>query len=766
MAALIGVGVEVDGGAVGHLGPGVRVLVGDHRRRLVGGALHQFMFEALDVQRDLRVAPLLPYQIGHLVAVGAAVHAVGGNAQVGSHLADDVAHHGGRQNGRVVGAGVVGVVQHDVDQNLRVVRRENCRKGRHLFVVAVGAAVHVQLLGGAGFAADAVARHVGATAAALGAVGHLVLHDVPDGLAGALADDLTADARADLLHHIAVLVGDLIHHVGRHQISAVDGGRKGGAHLQRGDCHGLAEGRGGQLHLAQLAGVVVLHEIGLVGQIDAGAPGEAEGVEVIVEEARPHPLAQLDEVDVAAVAQGLRQILHPVGLFAGAVVGLLGHGVGTRAVEGGVVAGRAAVHPHGRRDDLEDASGVVQLGDGLVFPLDVAEIARVIARRVQDLIAVFVGDVAAVLVFEVDAVELRLGMDQLGQVGPIVLVAQRVVGVKIGLGSHGQDGPGLHVHDDGRAAVLHGVGPDGLVEVPLHHLLDVHVQREHQIGAVLGRVGGGVGVRNGVAVGVAEGDGAAIDPRKGGLIGFFQPVGTVAVRIAEAQHRRRKGPVGVIALEALGGGDGDAPLADAFFRVGFFVAVVVAGHVLRNGKLDGVVHLGRQHLIGRIVLGERVHHSLILSLIRSRRGIHAVQRLAVAGEEPQGDLCCHLVQGALIHGLGGHIGLFVGLGGKQGRAVAGVGPDGPDHAGGGQRDAGGIVDLAAGGLNGAVQQLLLGGVLAVGGAVLDLDVVQAVDDDGRRHQHKKDRRAEAEMPQPGAKALVRAAAAEAVVDLF
>ena len=153
------------------------------------------------------------------------------------------------------------------------------------------------------------------------------------------------------------------------------------------------------------------------------------------------------------------------------------------------------------------------------------------------------------------------------------------------------------------------------------------------------------------------------------------------------------------------------------------MAVVVAGHILRNGKLDGVVHLGRQHLIGRIVFGERVCHGLVLGLIRGGRSVHAVQGLAVAGEEPQGDLRRHLVQGALVHRFGGDVRVLIGLGGKQGRAVAGVGPDGPDHTGGGQRDAGGIVDLAAGSLNGAVQQLLLGGVLAVPGTIPDLDVI-------------------------------------------
>ena len=51
--------------------------------------------------------------------------------------------------------------------------------------------------------------------------------------------------------------------------------------LQRRDRHGLTEGRGSELDFAQLAGVVVLHKVGLVGQIHARPLGETERVKVI-----------------------------------------------------------------------------------------------------------------------------------------------------------------------------------------------------------------------------------------------------------------------------------------------------------------------------------------------------------------------------------------------------------------------------------------------------------------------------------------------------
>ena len=376
------------------------------------------MLEALGIQGDLRIAPLLAHEVRHLDGVLAAVDAVGGNAQIGGDLTDDVADHRRSQDGRIVGVGVVGVVQHDVDQNFGVVGGQDGGKGGDLLVVAVGAALHVQLLGRTGLAADAVTRDVGVgTAAGGGAVAHLIFHDLPDGLAGALADDLAADVRADLLDDVAVLVGYLIHHMRGDEVAAVDGCRDGGADLQRGHGHCLTEGGRRKLDLAQLALGVILHHARLVGQIHAGALGEAESVEVVVEGAGTQPLTQLDEVDVAAVPEGLGEVLDAVGLLTGAVIRLFCHAVGTGAVEGGVIGGLARVHAHGGRDDLEDASGVVQLGDGLVLPLDVAVGPGVVRVLFRYLLALLVPEIVAVGVFLVDGVNFRLGVHLLIQIG-------------------------------------------------------------------------------------------------------------------------------------------------------------------------------------------------------------------------------------------------------------------------------------------------------------------------------------------------------------
>ena len=422
--------------------------------------------------------------------------------------------------------------------------------------------------------------------------------------------------------------------MGRDQIAAVDGRGHSGAHLQRGDGHCLTKGRGSQLHFAQLVGLIILHEARLTGQVHAGAAGKAKGIEVVIEGLGANALAQLDIVDIAALTQSFGQCDGAVGFVACAVVGLLCHAVSTGAGKGGVDVCKAGVHAHGRGDHLEHTAGVVQLGDGLVFPLDIAEVAGVIALLVQNAVAVCVLQLVAVLILFVDAVQLRLSAHQLVEVIQICAVVQRVVGVKIRLGSHGKDGTGLDVHHDGAAAVFHRVGCNGFVQIPFHDLLHIHIQRKHQIGAILGCKGGGILVRNGVAVGIALGNGAAIHTGQRGLIGFFQTVSTNAVRIGKAQHCRCKRSVGVIALEALLAADRDVALAGGLS--GTLVCLVELGNVGFDGQLDSVVHLSGQHLILGVRLGKCIVNLLVLGLVRFRGSVHRVQTFAVAGKQAQG----------------------------------------------------------------------------------------------------------------------------------
>ena len=235
----------------------------------------------------------------------------------------------------------------------------------------------------------------------------------------------------------------------------------------------------------------LLYTSRLTGQIHAGAAGKAKGIEVVIEGLGANALAQLDIVDIAALPQSFGQCDGAVGFVACAVVGLLCHAVSTGAGKGGVDVCKAGVHAHGRGDHLEHTAGVVQLGDGLVFPLDIAEVAGVIALLVQNAVAVCVLQLVAVLILFVDAVQLRLSAHQLVEVIQICAVVQRVVGVKIRLGSHGKDGTGLDVHHEGAAAVLHRVGCNGFVQIPFRDLLQMCIRDRRECGSYHITVKGG-----------------------------------------------------------------------------------------------------------------------------------------------------------------------------------------------------------------------------------------------------------------------------------
>ena len=150
-------------------------------------------------------------------------------------------------------------------------------------------------------------------------------------------------------------------------------------------------------------------------------------------------------------------------------------------------------------------------------------------------------------------------------------------------------------------------------------------------------------------------------------------------------------------------------------------------HVLFHRFLDGVVHLGGQDLILAVVLGQGLIDLVILGLIGFRGRIHRIQALAVPGQDAQGQLPAEFLAHGGVHRFDGIFLIHLGLG-VQDFAVLGIHPDVPHPAGGRQRDAGGIVDLAADGFDGGILQLLLRGKLPVFVPVPDLDVVQAEDD--------------------------------------
>ena len=442
-----------------------------------------------------------------------------------------------------------------------------------------------------------------------------------------LGDDLAADIGLGLGDHVARLVGDFIHHIGRHQIPAVGDRRHGRSHLQRGDGLVLAKGRRVQVgvDVGHLLGIVDAGPAGFVGQVNAGGLGKAERLDIIVKSRGLQGLRGLNKPDVAAVVQRLRHILQTVGVAQGAVVGVL---VFFRVLVDGQLAAavklllgghHAGIQPGSCRDQLKDRTGDIQLGDVLILPLGLAQ------HTLQT--GVLAADGVAVLVLRGlaadEAVRHNVGYLLFAQAAlqPLDVVGGqrfgvedrlhflvgdhiRLVGIKLLGGGHGQHRAGLDVHHNGTAAAVHLIGVHGLVQIFFNDGLHVFVNRQHKVVAVHSVIDLGGRLVQHLAVAVGFGNAASGRTRQRFLVGFFQPVGTLAVGIAKPQHRCQKFTVGVAAHTGLLGTQvQNARTRDVFIFGGNAVFVGIGKNGIGHGLFDALGNHAVLVRLARVVCG-------------------------------------------------------------------------------------------------------------------------------------------------------------------
>src|SRR5699024_608607 len=166
------------------------------------------------VQFHLGGGPAVAHIVLDLDGLGGHIVRVGGDAQIGGDLADDVADHRGHDHrGKVLGP--AGVVQHGEDQVFRVVDGQGRGKADLLVVVIVIAALGtVQLFAGARLAADGVPGHIAVAAGvAVLPLADVVFHHGTQLGADLFRDDLPADVGLGLLDHIAAVVVDAANHI-------------------------------------------------------------------------------------------------------------------------------------------------------------------------------------------------------------------------------------------------------------------------------------------------------------------------------------------------------------------------------------------------------------------------------------------------------------------------------------------------------------------------------------------------------------------------
>ena len=330
------------------------------------------------------------------------------------------------------------------------------------------------------------------------------------------------------------------HHIGLHQLPAVDAGADSADQLQRRDGEGLAEGGGGQLGQVpgRAEGVPAPPDAAaFAGEVNAGGGGEvlvvvaghvqkAEGLAVVIKAFRPHPLADVHEGHVAGMLGRLGQVLaavapaFPASDGAGAANDVDSAG----AIKAVVQADHALLQGHGQGDDLEGGARLIGVGQGLVPPLA----GLGLAQQPGALFLRFTG---------VDNGHVRIA-DR-----------QKVVQIIAAQGGHGQDLPGVHIHGDGAGAVLNIVICHGLLQVLFHIVLDGLINGGDHVEAVLaGVIFLKLGEQQFCSHGVGGPDCPAGTAGKGFVILGFDPLKAVVIRAHKADQMAGQRGIGVIPL--------------------------------------------------------------------------------------------------------------------------------------------------------------------------------------------------------------------------
>ena len=201
----------------------------------------------------------------------------------------------------------------------------------------------------------------------------------------------------------------------------------------------------------------------------------------------------------------------------------------------------AGVQRCGGGDQLEHRAGIIQFGDGLVFPLGLAHHALeggVLVIRDLPVLddALQRGGVAQAADQRVDLFR-RQGVAVQDGLHLTVVDGVGVVGVKLVHGRHGQDLSCIDVHDNGTGTALDVVVNNRLLQVFLNNRLDIIIDAEVQVQTV----DGGMIVRLGIgqihAARALQRDAA---PRRAGqdvVVVVFQTVGAGPGAVGKAQHR-------------------------------------------------------------------------------------------------------------------------------------------------------------------------------------------------------------------------------------
>ena len=125
---------------------------------------------------------------------------------------------------------------------------------------------------------------------------------------------------------------------------------------------------------------------------------------------------------------------------------------------------------------------------------------------------------------------------------------ERVVRVVVSLRGKRQNGAGLDVHQNGRAALQRAAGLKARLQMLFYDALCGLVDREHKVVAVLCLHILVILERHVIALCVLRADKATRRAGKLAVVFRFNARKTLVIRASEAEHRRSRGAVGIIAF--------------------------------------------------------------------------------------------------------------------------------------------------------------------------------------------------------------------------
>ena len=340
----------------------------------------------------------------------------------------------------------------------------------------------------------------------------------------------------------------------------------------------MAEGIAGQI---QLRGRFLRgkNAQGLALQVDAASVYQTKILHIAVELLRTQAQPVGDEGRVAGVARRLLQGLMSVAGAIAAMDGGVQHMDGARAVKGGVLVNDPLLQGRRQGQHLEGRAGLIGVVDGPVAPL-----AQLGIRQIQLTV-------------------LHQGCK------PALIDGGGIVQIIGGAGGHGQDRPGLHIHDDARSPLSLG-GGHHLAQGLLHIVLHCCVQRQHNVASVLCFIVLLIAVEHVAARGILGGHHQARLAVQYVVIPGLQSIQAIIIRAHKADDLGGQRGIGVIAL-----GIGD--------------------HIHAHNAL--VVDEGAD-LIGHILLHPKLEY-----LILGVRALHFFQDALLVDLQDLRELLCHAV---------------------------------------------------------------------------------------------------------------------------